>query len=71
MTLRKRIDKTLELVLIGLTSILVIDVLWQVISRYLNKFLVNKMNIHIPVPIPILTLNHLYMLHYVTLALSN
>jgi TRAP-type C4-dicarboxylate transport system permease small subunit len=48
MTFRKRIDKTLELVLIVFTSVLVVDVLWQVISRYLNKFLVNKMDVHIP-----------------------
>jgi TRAP-type C4-dicarboxylate transport system permease small subunit len=34
MTLRKTIDKTLEWFLVFLMSILVIDVLWQVFSRY-------------------------------------
>lgn len=34
MTIRQIIDKTLEWVLIFLMSILVIDVLWQVFSRY-------------------------------------
>ncbi|SHE80949.1 TRAP-type C4-dicarboxylate transport system, small permease component [Mariniphaga anaerophila] len=34
MTIRKNIDKALEWVLVFLMSILVIDVLWQVISRY-------------------------------------
>lgn len=35
MTLRRTIDKTLEWALVLLMSVLVIDVLWQVISRYL------------------------------------
>lgn len=35
MTLRKYMDKALEWVLVFLMGILVIDVLWQVISRYL------------------------------------
>ncbi len=34
MTLKKRIDKILEYVLITLMSMLIIDVLWQVLSRY-------------------------------------
>ncbi len=34
MTIRQRIDKIIEVVLIALMSILVIDVLWQVFSRY-------------------------------------
>ena len=34
MTLRQRIDKVIEIVLVFLMSILVIDVLWQVFSRY-------------------------------------
>lgn len=34
MTLRKKIEKILEWVLVFFMSILVIDVLWQVISRY-------------------------------------
>jgi len=34
MTMRQRVDKTIEIVLIFLMSILVIDVLWQVFSRY-------------------------------------
>lgn len=32
--LRPKIDRTLEIVLILLTSVLVLDVLWQVFSRY-------------------------------------
>jgi TRAP-type C4-dicarboxylate transport system permease small subunit len=35
MTVREKIDKTLEHTLVALLGILVIDVLWQVISRYL------------------------------------
>lgn len=34
MTIRQKIDKTLEFVLVAIMSILVIDVLWQVFSRY-------------------------------------
>ncbi len=34
MTIRQKIDKVLELVLVAIMSILVIDVLWQVFSRY-------------------------------------
>jgi TRAP-type C4-dicarboxylate transport system permease small subunit len=34
MTLRERIDKVIEIVLVAIMSILVIDVLWQVFSRY-------------------------------------
>ena len=34
MTLRQRIDKIIEIVLVAIMSILVIDVLWQVFSRY-------------------------------------
>lgn len=34
MTMRQRIDKIIEIVLVFLMSILVIDVLWQVFSRY-------------------------------------
>lgn len=34
MSLKERIDKILEVFLIFITSILVIDVLWQVLSRY-------------------------------------
>lgn len=34
MTIRQRIDKVIEVVLVALMSILVIDVLWQVFSRY-------------------------------------
>ena len=32
--MRKQIDKGLELLLIGLMALLVVDVLWQVLSRY-------------------------------------
>jgi TRAP-type C4-dicarboxylate transport system permease small subunit len=34
MTLRQKIDKVIELLLIAIMSLLVIDVLWQVFSRY-------------------------------------
>lgn len=34
MTLRQKIDKVIEFALISIMSILVIDVLWQVFSRY-------------------------------------
>lgn len=34
MTIRQRIDKVIEIILVFLMSILVIDVLWQVFSRY-------------------------------------
>lgn len=34
MTIREKIDKIIELVLVALMSILVLDVLWQVFSRY-------------------------------------
>ncbi len=37
MTIRKSIDKALEWILVFLLSFLVIDVLWQVASRYLMK----------------------------------
>lgn len=35
MSLKEKIDKILEVVLIFITSVLVIDVLWQVLSRYI------------------------------------
>ncbi|HKM93303.1 MAG TPA: TRAP transporter small permease [Prolixibacteraceae bacterium] len=35
MSIRKKIDKVLEVVLIVLLLVLVVDVLWQVISRYI------------------------------------
>ncbi|MFA9392174.1 MAG: TRAP transporter small permease [Prolixibacteraceae bacterium] len=35
MTLRRKIDKLLELTLIIIMSVLVVDVLWQVLSRYI------------------------------------
>jgi len=37
MTLRKQVDRILELLVITIMSVLVIDVLWQVASRYLLK----------------------------------
>lgn len=37
MNLRKRIDRFMEIFLPGLMAILVLDVLWQVISRYVMK----------------------------------
>jgi TRAP-type C4-dicarboxylate transport system permease small subunit len=48
MRIKEKVDKVLEKVLIALMVVLVLDVLWQVIARYLNKFLVNHMNFHIP-----------------------
>jgi len=35
MQIRKTVDRTLETILVGIISILVLDVLWQVASRYL------------------------------------
>lgn len=35
MTIRERIDRVLEISLVFILSVLVIDVLWQVVSRYL------------------------------------
>lgn len=35
MTIRQKIDKTIEFALVSIMSILVIDVLWQVFSRYI------------------------------------
>ena len=35
MTIRQKIDKVIEIVLVSIMSILVIDVLWQVFSRYI------------------------------------
>uniref|UniRef100_UPI003217ABB4 TRAP transporter small permease n=1 Tax=uncultured Draconibacterium sp. TaxID=1573823 RepID=UPI003217ABB4 len=35
MTIRQKIDKALEIVLVAIMSLLVIDVLWQVFSRYI------------------------------------
>lgn len=35
MTIRKKIDRIIEIVLVSIMSILVIDVLWQVFSRYI------------------------------------
>lgn len=37
MNIRKRIDKALEVVLCLISSLLVIDVVWQVLSRYVLK----------------------------------
>jgi TRAP-type C4-dicarboxylate transport system permease small subunit len=34
MTIREKIDKVIEIILVALMSILVLDVLWQVFSRY-------------------------------------
>lgn len=34
MTIRQKIDKVIEILLVAIMSILVIDVLWQVFSRY-------------------------------------
>ena len=46
--MKEKVNKILEKVLIFLMSILVVDVLWQVISRYLNKFIVNNFDFQIP-----------------------
>lgn len=48
MQIKKKIDKILELMLIITMSVLVIDVLWQVISRYVNKFTVSYYSWQMP-----------------------
>lgn len=48
MKLKLLIDKFLERFIVVLMSTLVIDVLWQVISRYLNEALVKYFQLHIP-----------------------
>ena len=48
MKVRTAINKILEKGLVFLMSFLVIDVLWQVISRYMNRFLVNNFEVQIP-----------------------
>ena len=45
--MKAKIDKILEITLVGLMIILVLDVLWQVLNRYLNKFLTG-MDLQIP-----------------------
>lgn len=42
MKTRKAVDKILEIIMILFMSVLLTDVLWQVISRYLNRFLVKN-----------------------------
>lgn len=46
--MRKKIDSILEKTLIFLMSFLVFDVLWQVFSRYLNKFIVSYFDAQVP-----------------------
>ncbi len=48
MKIRKTIDKFLEKAMIVAMIVLVLDVLWQVVSRYLNKLLVNQFSLQIP-----------------------
>ena len=46
--MRKKIDFVLEKLMVGIMALLVIDVLWQVISRFLNSFLAAKFDTQIP-----------------------
>ncbi|MBN1599837.1 MAG: TRAP transporter small permease subunit [Bacteroidales bacterium] len=46
--MKNRIDKILEQVLLALMIFLVVDVLWQVLARYLSKLMVNRFEIQIP-----------------------
>ena len=46
--MRKVIDNLLEKVMVITMVVLVLDVLWQVISRYFNKLLVNQFSLQIP-----------------------
>ncbi len=46
--MKAKIDKILERILVFLMVLLVVDVLWQVISRYLNKFIAGNFNFQIP-----------------------
>ncbi len=48
MKIKTLVDKVLEWVMIVFMIILVVDVLWQVISRYLNRLLVNNFGVQIP-----------------------
>ncbi len=48
MKTRRVIDKALEKVMILTMIVLVLDVLWQVMFRYLNKLLVNQFSYQIP-----------------------
>ncbi|MGD2033564.1 MAG: TRAP transporter small permease [Bacteroidales bacterium] len=45
---RKAIDRALEIMMVVTMIILMLDVLWQVASRYLNKLLVNHFALQIP-----------------------
>jgi len=47
MKTRKAVDKILEIIMILFMSVLLTDVLWQVISRYLNRFLVKNFSFQI------------------------
>ncbi len=46
--IRIGIDKILERILVVLMIVLVLDVTWQVLSRYVNKFIVNTWDVQIP-----------------------
>lgn len=46
--MKRKIDFVLGKIMVIIMSILVIDVLWQVISRFLNTFLVKQFNIQVP-----------------------
>ncbi len=49
MKVRTVIDKILEKILVVLMAVLVIDVLWQIISRYVNNLMINNFNVQIPI----------------------
>jgi TRAP-type C4-dicarboxylate transport system permease small subunit len=46
--IRTGIDKILENTLVVLMIVLVLDVTWQILSRYVNKLLVNQFDVQIP-----------------------
>ena len=48
MSLRATIDKVLSVFMVILMAVLVLDVLWQIASRYLNRLLISWMNIQLP-----------------------
>ena len=46
--MKSKIDAVLEKLMVSIMALLVIDVLWQVLSRFLNKLLVTKFDTQIP-----------------------
>ncbi len=49
MKIKTLIDKILEKILVVLMVVLVLDVLWQITSRYVNNLLINNFNVQIPI----------------------